>query len=174
MSPAVRIVLTGAESSGKSTLAAWLGNKLGVPYALEYARSYLEKHGPRYDYDTVHTIARGHLDYQRQQVPEVAPLGVYDTDLINFKIWCDVAYGRCQPWLEEALQAEQHHCYLLCYPDIPWEPDPLREYPEGRMMLYEKHLEAVQATGRKFAVVRGIGAEREHAAWTAVRCLLNR
>lgn len=51
MKTPLRIVLTGAESSGKSSLTRHLGEKFKLPYALEYARVYLEKHGPDYDYN---------------------------------------------------------------------------------------------------------------------------
>jgi NadR type nicotinamide-nucleotide adenylyltransferase len=173
--PPLRIVLTGAESSGKSTLTVALAEHLQVPFALEYARLYLEKNGPRYDYASVHTIAREHLVYQKNQVPCDSPIALYDTDLINFKIWCEVAFGSCEPWLTQAIQAEPHHAYLLCYPDLPWQNDPLREYPspESRLWLFEKHQAFVQATGRPYAVIKGSGQAREQAALQAVQQLLH-
>ena len=167
-----RIVITGAESSGKTTLARFLAREFSWPCALEYARLYLEKNGAHYDYDIVHEIARGHLLYQAEQVPEGAACGIYDTDLLNFTIWCDVAYGGCEPWLREAAAAEHHHVYLICQPDLPWEPDPLREYPEGLQELYEMHLAAVKATGRDYRIICGHGSEREEMAKRAVQSLL--
>ena len=95
--------------------------------------------------------------------------GIYDTDLLNFVIWCEVAFGDCEPWLREAAAAEQHHVYLICRPDLPWQYDPLREYPEGREELFEKHLAAVKATGREYHIISGHGAEREEQALRAVR-----
>lgn len=164
-----RIVVTGAESSGKTTLTQFLAARLQIPYALEYARLYLETHGARYDYDIVHDIARGHLSYQKQQVAVESAWGIYDTDLLNFVIWCEVAFGDCEPWLRDAVAAEQHHVYLICRPDLPWEYDPLREYPESREELFEKHLAAVKATGRDYHIISGHGAEREEQALTVVR-----
>lgn len=169
-----RIVLTGAESSAKSTLATYLGGELRLPVALEYARHYLEKNGPDYDYRTVHRIAREHLAHQARQVPPEAPTGIFDTDLLNFTIWCEVAYGRCEPWLAQQAAAESHHRYLLCRPDIPWHPDPLREYPEGREWLFGKHLEAILATGRDYEIVEGNGPERRAAALAAAHRLISR
>jgi nicotinamide riboside kinase len=163
-----RIVLTGPESSGKTTLTLALAERFCLPYALEYARLYLEKNGPQYDCELVHEIARGHLLYQQEQVPAEAPLALYDTDLQNFVIWCEVAFSRCEPWLQEAAAAEQDHVYLICQSDLPWEFDPLREHREGREALFEKHLAAVRATGRDYQVISGNGPERLKLAAEAV------
>jgi len=165
-----RIVLTGPESSGKTTLVRALAERFRLPYALEYARLYLEKNGSHYDYGIVHEIARGHLCYQAEQVPASCPLALYDTDLQNFLVWCEVAFSGCEPWLREAAAAENEHVYLICQPDLPWEYDPLREYPEGREALWEKHLAAVRATGREYHIISGHGAARlEQAAQVVSR-----
>ncbi len=167
-----RIVLTGPESSGKTTLTRALAERFHFPCAFEHARLYLEKHGPHYDCDTVHDIARGHLLHQVQQVPATVSMAFFDTDLQNFLIWCEVAFARCEPWLREAAAAEKDHVYLICQPDLPWEYDPLREAPEGREELFEKHLAAVRATGREYRIISGSGRERISRAEEAVMTLL--
>lgn len=164
-----RIVLTGPESSGKTTLTRALGNRFQVPCALEYARHYLEKHGPGYDYEIVHEIARGHLMYQKQQVAESADLAFFDTDLLNFLVWCEVVFGRCEPWLREAAADEREHVYLICQPDLPWHYDPLREAAEGREDLFDRHLAAVRSTGRSYRIISGTGIQRWERAVAAVR-----
>lgn len=170
--PAIRLVLTGPESSGKTALTEHLAHALGVPFALEYARAYLEQHGPAYDYDLLLKISRGHKIYQQTMVPPAAPVGVFDTDLINYKIWCEVAYGRCHAEILEQIEREHHHVYLLCYPDLPWEPDPLREHPHQRMMLFDRHLAEIERLGRRYEIIRGIGLARTQAAEDAARRLL--
>ena len=170
----LRIVITGAESSGKSTLTKFLAAHFQVPFAMEYARIYMEENGAEYDAPIVHKMARLHLAYQLQQVPKIEPIGIFDTDLINFKIWCDVAFGGSEAWLREAAAAENHHVYLLCRPDIPWEADPLREYPNGREKLFEKHLAEVIASGRDYEIIEGVGEQREKNAIAATLNLLQR
>ncbi|MCZ7590892.1 MAG: AAA family ATPase [Kiritimatiellae bacterium] len=168
-----RLVLTGPESSGKSALSEHLAHVLGIPLALEYARFYLEEHGPHYDYDLLLTIARGHLDYQRTKAPPDAPLAVLDTDLINFKVWSEVAFGRFHPELQLALAEESNHLYLLCYPDLPWESDPLREHPHARLMLYERHKAEIERLHRPYEIIRGIGEERYRNAEAAAKRLFS-
>lgn len=170
----MRIVLAGPESTAKSALTVELAQRLNVPFALEYARFYLEQHGPAYDYDLLLTLSRKHRAYQREQVPEEAPLGLFDTDLINYKIWCEVAYGRCHPEILAAIEEERHHVYLLCLPDIPWEPDVLREHPNNRAMLYRRHVEELDRLRRPFETVAGTGAARFACAEAAARRLIAR
>lgn len=168
----MRIVLTGAESSAKSTLTQTLGEALNIPYALEFARFYLEKHGPDYDDELLRKMAHLHRDWQREQVPPSAPLGIFDTDLINYKIWAEEVFGKCPPEIIEGIEAEAEHVYLLCAPDLPWEPDPLRENPTDRDRLFELHRAEIERLGRRYEIVRGTGDERLACAKEAFRNLL--
>lgn len=168
----MRIVLTGAESSAKSTLTRQLGERLGLPYALEFARFYLEKHGPDYDYEQLRAMARLHCEYQRVQVLPAAPLGIFDTDLINYKIWAEVVFGKCPGEIAERIRQESGHIYLLCAPDLPWEPDPLRENPNDREWLFELHRKEIELLGRPYEIIRGTGEERLACAEAALKRLL--
>lgn len=167
-----RIVITGPESSGKSTLAAWLAQEFEVPMATEYARIHLEKFGAKYDESIVIAMARQHLIHQQEMVPMDAPLGIFDTDLLNFKIWCDVAFSRCDASILRGIENESHHVYLVCYPDLPWVADPLREHPHERLMLYERHLAEIRKTGRAYIFIRGEGEQRKDAAREAMGKLI--
>ncbi|HRT04944.1 MAG TPA: ATP-binding protein [Kiritimatiellia bacterium] len=163
----LRIVLAGPESTGKSRLAAHLAKRYRVPCAPEYARIYLEANGPEYDYALLRRLAGDHLVHQARCVPALAPLGILDTDLINYKIWCDVVFGRCHPEILEALARETNHAYLLCAPDVPWAPDPLRENPHDRPALFERHRREIERLGRPFGVVTGLGRARYRNAEAA-------
>ncbi|RTE66352.1 ATPase [Amphritea opalescens] len=170
----MRIVLTGAESSGKSTLAEQLSLVLNIPFAPEYARIYLEQNGPDYDLAQLTHLSVLHQAYQQTQVPLEAPLGIYDTDLINYKIWAEVVFGVCPRQIREAAAQESDHVYLLCNPDLPWEPDPLRENPRAdeREWLYQRHLSEIQRLNRRYEVVEGVGEQRLINAQAAFEQLL--
>ena len=162
-----RIILTGAESSGKTSLARALGERFHVPVAEEYARTYLEEHGPEYDAAALLEMSRLHIDWQRSVIPPETPLGIYDTDLINYKIWSEEVFGQCPDEILAALARETHHLYLVCAPDLPWTPDPLRESPDRLDYLFQRHLAEIQQLGRPYAIVRGSGDARFHSAEVA-------
>ena len=163
----LRVVLTGPECTGKNTMAVHLARRFGVPGAMEYARIFLEERGAAYDYGLLAEMARGHVAYQRERVPESEPIGVFDTDLINYKIWCEVVFGRCHPEILAAMEREAGHVYLLCAADVPWEPDPLRENPNDRPALFEMHRREIERLGRKYRIVEGLGEDRVRNAEAA-------
>ncbi len=159
-----RIVITGPESTGKSTITAYLADRLILPAAQEYARIYLERNGPHYTFDSLLEMSRGHRQYQHEQVPAAEPLGLFDTDLTNYKIWSEVIFGKCHPEITETLQRENSHVYLLCRPDLPWEFDPLRENPLNREELFERHRQQIEQLRRPYRIISGTGTARFEAA----------
>jgi len=170
----LRIVLTGAESSGKSSLSRHLGEVFKLPYALEYARIYLEENGPEYNLEQLKEMSRKHLNYQQEKVPISAPCGIFDTDLINYKIWAEEVFGHCPEEISRGIEQESSHVYLLCKPDIPWEADPLRENSGNLHFLYQRHLDEIIRLNRPYEVVEGLGQERQANAEAALSRLIRR
>ena len=168
----MRIVITGAESSGKSSLTESLGRLLNLPFALEYARYYLEQSGPEYDLELLSRLSVLHRQYQQTKVSCDAPLGIFDTDLINYKIWAEEVFGCCPQVISTGIARESSHVYLLCKPDLPWEPDPLRQNPDDREQLYQRHLHEIERLKRPFEIVEGRGEQRLEAAEAAVKRLI--
>jgi len=164
--------LTGPESTGKTALTLHLARRFVLPYAMEYARLYLEQHGPDYDYDLLQEMSRGHQAYQRECVLPDALVGLFDTDLTNYRIWSQEVFGRCSDALIEAEEQEVNHCYLLCLHDLPWETDPLRVDKDRRDYLYQLHVKEIERLHRPYCVVEGVGPVRERCAEEAIRKLV--
>lgn len=167
-----RIVIAGPESTGKSVITAHLADRLHLPSAQEYARMYMEAKGPEYDYELLLTMSRKHKTYQQEQVPENAAIGIFDTDLINYKIWCEEVFGKCHQEILDGVESESSHVYLLCYPDLPWEPDPLRENKDDRLRLFDLHKQELDRLNRPYIVIKGTGADRFAAAEQAALKLI--
>ncbi|HBF19869.1 MAG: ATPase [Owenweeksia sp.] len=155
-----KTVLSGPESSGKSWLSEKLALHFKAEYIPEYARIYLQKHGTSYDEDIVLQIAQEHQKFQQQGMARAQNKVFLDTDMVNFRVWFWVAFGKTDPWIEKAIEEESDHRYLVLYPDLPWEEDPLREHPEERQYLFERHLSEVVSLGRPYRVIRGYGEQR--------------
>jgi nicotinamide riboside kinase len=128
---------------------------------------YLEARGPGYDRRTLLKMSRLHRAWQTTKIPAAEPLGILDTDLINYKIWFEEVYGDCPKEIIEAIERESHHRYLVCAPDLEWEPDPLRESPDRLEALFERHITEIQKLNRPYAIVRGLGEQRLYCAIAA-------
>ncbi len=174
MSTPQKIVLTGPESSGKSWLAQNLARHfIKTSWAPEYARIYLEEHGPSYTFESLGQIIKGHLTHQQKYIKQAEGLIFLDTDLINIKVWEEVVFGKTHDFLEEAIQKEKDHLYLLTYPDLPWKADPLRENPENRIDIFERHKAEIESKDRLYKVIRGQNHQRLANSIEAVNSLIN-
>jgi len=163
-----RVAITGPESTGKTKLAAWLAAEYQTLWVPEYAREYLEKNGSDYKPEDVETIARGQLERENATAKSVREVLFCDTDMLVTKIWCEVVFGTCPKWIEQQFLLHRYDLYLLCYPDIPWEPDPLRENPDNRKELLELYLKALKDYKLPFHLVKGLGNIRLEIARTFV------
>lgn len=138
-----KIVVTGPESSGKTTLAQALAERYQVPWVPEYARTYLERLNRPYEEGDLLAIAQGQVQREDKLAQQTSRLLICDTSLLVIRIWSDYRYRRCDPWIEEQLVQRPVDHYLLCRPDIPWQPDPQRENPHDRAELFDRYRQAL-------------------------------
>jgi nicotinamide riboside kinase len=166
------IVITGPESSGKSELCKGLSEALKSPWTEEFARLYLEENGPKYDFEVLQNIYLGHLNHQaKAKAQSESKLLILDTDSINFKVWSERVFKTSFPLLDSSLKRESEHHYLLCYPDLEWEDDPLRENPSNRLTIFEEHRNWIEKLGRPYRIIKGQKEERLKNALDALQSL---
>ena len=169
------VCLTGPESTGKSTMAKALANEFSAPVVPEVAREYfrnqvLDKNG--YEAQDVLEIARLQLAAEQTLIDADPQLIICDTDLLVLRIWWEEKYGLLDPWLKEALLRRSKRRYLLMFPDIPWEPDPLRDAPHDRMRLVARYQQTLTEDGFPYVEIHGTGEIRIEAGIKQVRTWL--
>ena len=165
------IVLTGPESTAKSTLSQQLAVRFNGIQLPEFARTYLSGKTDPYRYEDVEAIARGQIAQYNDALEHEAAFVFFDTWLIVTKIWFEWVYRQEPAWLEPEIAGHPMHLFLLCKPDIPWEPDPLRENGgEQREKLFEIYKN--ELVRRKLAFVE-IGGEGDHRLQNAITAINN-
>ncbi len=149
----IKIIVTGPESSGKTTLCKSLSEHFNIPFTEEYAREYLNKQNGKYTQSDLRRIAKGQLLKEKKE----EELLICDTDLITIKIWSNYKYGNCNNWILEQIEKQktENRFYLLCKPDIPWESDPLRENPTNREELFEIYKEEIEKLKHNYSIIEG-------------------
>lgn len=157
MIPVKKIVVIGPESTGKSTLSAGLAAHLQTVWVEEYARAYLEQQGNTYQYSDLLAIARGQLALEEQCTATANRFLICDTDLHVLMVWCHHRYGKVHAYILEEIARRKYDAYILCKTDIPWTPDPQREYPDynERFYFYNIYKDIVINSGCPFIVVEG-------------------
>ncbi|MBN4075355.1 MAG: ATPase [SAR86 cluster bacterium] len=164
-------VLTGPESSGKTTLASTLANYWSAPLLLEQSRAYLDKKADDkvsdpafiYQQSDILAIAKQQIAKEHEALLQQPELLICDTDLLVLIIWSEVKFGHCDKWIleqfEQELDANSRH-YILCDWQIPWEPDPLRENSEDREQLFRLYQAKLKAYGIDYLAVSGSNMQR--------------
>ena len=148
------IVITGPESSGKTTLFERLKILSGFNFIPEYSRTYLEKIKRPYRYDDILQIANHYVN-ELKSVSQNKLSVISDTDLLTLQIWCEFKYKKCHPFIMENLKINPPDLYLICSPNIPWEFDPQRENQNDRIELYNIHLDKIKELGISFEIIEG-------------------
>lgn len=153
------IVVTGVESTGKSTLAKSLASELEQAYVPEYARQYLLNRNNQYNYEDLEEIARLQLSAIQNASSEIV---IVDTALIVLKIWSEAKYGKCSRYILNELAKFEPTAYLLCDIDLPWEADPQRVYPNlaDRERVQQNFVAHLQEQGSPFELLSGTKKER--------------
>jgi NadR type nicotinamide-nucleotide adenylyltransferase len=154
-----KIIITGPEASGKSTLAAALADSFDTYFVPEFARSFLSALDRPYEEKDLLTIAQGQLELELEYARKSQDLLICDTSMLVMKIWSDYRFGNTHPWILDCLQENDQALYLLCRPDIPWEPDPLRENPHDRDQLFDLYHQELTALRNPFVIIEGLSHE---------------
>ncbi|RQO65580.1 NadR [Pedobacter sp. KBW01] len=164
-----KIAVVGPESTGKSTLSQLLARYYKVSWVPEYARYYCE------NLVTDYTLQDEENMFYGQVALEDAILAVTesdfiicDTTFITVKIWSDEVLGKTPQSVLDTLPKRPYDLYLLMDIDLPWQDDPLRDFPNQReyfMEVWHKELKALDAN---YVVISGLGDDRLANAKKAV------
>ena len=162
----LNIVITGPESAGKTELAVILSKKIGLPLVTEIARDYLSQRMGSYLPSDLLSISE--LQCRQESVMRVDSGFVADTDHQVLSIWWQEKYGPLPHRLSELYRNQGERFYLLCFPDLPWQRDPLRENEHDRKRLFDLYVRDLEGRKLPYAIVKGIGEERTRLAVQAI------
>ncbi|HKG06244.1 MAG TPA: ATP-binding protein [Pedobacter sp.] len=144
-----KIAIVGPESTGKSTITAQLAKHYHTLWVPEYARYYCAALTAPCDLQDEVNMFHGQVALE-QSVLAIAdrPLIFCDTTFITVKIWSDEVFGETPKVVLDALPLYNYDFYLLMDIDLPWQEDPLRDFPHKReyfMDVWHKELGALNA-----------------------------
>ncbi|MFI5314294.1 MAG: AAA family ATPase [Myxococcota bacterium] len=191
---AKRVVIIGAESTGKTTLARELRDRLAARggafaetrWVSELGRDYtLEKLAlaraeagsgalrPGMDDLTWTTgdfvaIARGQNALEASEARAGGPVLVCDTDTFATAVWHERYLDRRAAEVE-SLAIARPSLYLVTHPDdVPFAADEIRDGEHLRAWMTERFVERLRASPHRFELLRGSRAERVAHACAAV------
>ncbi len=181
-----KIVAIGPESTGKSTLCKQLAEHFNTCWCPEYARSYLNENGVKYNYADLIKITQGQLvieDYYAEEVNNKTTtnskfkncnsLLFIDTNMFVMKVWYEYVFGKCEYIVLDEISKRKYDLYLLCNIDLPWIADEMREYPDDkpRVELYNIYRDILINQSTPWIEINGNYEQRLRKAIDAVEIL---
>jgi HTH-type transcriptional repressor of NAD biosynthesis genes len=160
--PVPRLVLLGAESSGKTTLCQALAEALGTVWVPEYGRTLHEQKNGALRYEDLLYIGRRQLELEDAATSQARGWLVCDTNAATTALYSYYYFHRCDP----ALQALTRVCALryartfVCLPTVPfaddgWRgPEALRQFQHGAILMQ------LELLGISYTLLDGSVAER--------------
>lgn len=168
-----RVVVTGSECTGKTTLAKALAEHYGTFSVPEYARQFVLEKGAAPDHADVDAIARGQIALEDSVAAKSSDLLIQDTDLLSTAVYCRHYYGDCPIWIEQAVRQRAPDLYLLAGIDVPWVPDgDQRDRGDRREEMQELFRRALASNELAFVEIRGSLQRRLTESITAIDSLL--
>lgn len=167
----MRVCFHGAESTGKSTLAAQLAAERKCPLVPEYGRTYAETVGTDFTMADLLHIAAEQDRLTQAACANSPPLVLVDTDPLMTAAWAKMLFGELPPELLEYPKAD---LYLLFAADVPWVFDSTRFFglEEARMEFAGVAEDLLVSTGVNYRRIEGNWKKREAAAREAISSAL--
>jgi NadR type nicotinamide-nucleotide adenylyltransferase len=151
--PLRRVAILGAESSGKSTLAAALAQRHCTLWVPEYLREFVDRaqRTPREEEQVA--IAATQIEREDSAAQMAERLLFCDTTPLMTALYSRFYWGRVDPRIERMVEARHYDLTLVTAPDTPWQPDGLQRESEAvRQLIHEQVLAAL---ARPYMLLRG-------------------
>ena len=171
-----KIVITGPESTGKSTIAKGLAKHFDTVWVEEYLRGFAENKyskNQKLIYSDNLIIAKGQIELEEKAMGKANKFIFCDTDILQTIIYSIEYYNKVQPELEQLLESNNADLYLLLNLDIAWQEDPLRDKPNKREDIYNLIERTLIKYNKKYIVIKGKDENRLHNSIQAIKMHLN-
>jgi HTH-type transcriptional regulator, transcriptional repressor of NAD biosynthesis genes len=153
------IVLLGAPSTGKTTLAARLAEVFDTVWMPEYGREYWEQHQQqrRLSPSQLVEIAEGHLEREERLMQQANQYLFSDTNALTTAIFGRYYHGSVETRLAELAQqaATRYDLVFVCDTDIPYDDTWDRSGNANRQAFQRQILGDLAARNTPYVLLRG-------------------
>lgn len=156
----LKVVITGPESTGKTALCEALAIHFKVGYVPEYSRSYLQLNKGGYTQKDLTLIAKGQIKLENKFQLKHKSMLLCDTSLEVIRVWSEWKYKSCDEFIVENAIKRTPDLFLLLTPDLPWQPDPIRENPHDREELFAYYQRSLSEYNAKVVIISGVCEKR--------------
>lgn len=162
-----KVLILGAESTGKTTLCQDLASYFDEPWVLEYMRPYLQRKWDNEqkscEWADLLPIAQGQIDLENKLAKQATRYLFCDTALFELMVYAYLYYDDCPKAIKDSALAHHYDLILLTKVDVPWVADDLRDCPNGREKIAQNFADTLNRYNKAF---RWIGGDRQQRVQT--------
>jgi HTH-type transcriptional regulator, transcriptional repressor of NAD biosynthesis genes len=149
-----RVSILGGESSGKSTLAQALAERLGTAWVPEYGRELWERQGGKLVLDDMVSIGRQQLQNESALAQTATRFLLCDTSPLTTMFYSHEMFGVVEPELVHLAGNRYDHVFV-CAPDFEFVQDGTRRDPAFRENQHRWYLAELSAREQEFCLLEG-------------------
>ena len=158
-----RICLLGGESSGKTTLASALADRLGTKWAPEVGRERWDAQGGRLEYADMLAIGRDQVAREDALARTAKRWLVCDGSALTSLFYSLDGFGRAESELA-ALARRAYTATFVCAPDFPFVQDGTRRDAAFRARQHRWYLDRLATLGTPYTLLHGSLSQRLDSA----------
>lgn len=154
--PPLRVALLGAESTGKSTLAAALAAHYRTVWVPEYLREFVEEKQRTPQEPEQFLIANTQLEREDDSARDANTLLFCDTTPLMTSVYSQFYFGSTDTALTNLVRVHRYDYTIVTEPSTPWIADGLqRESDDVRQAVHKLLLATLAAEVIPFLLVSG-------------------
>nr|WP_121269775.1 ATP-binding protein [Pedobacter schmidteae] len=162
--PIKKIAIVGPESTGKSTITQQLARHYNTLWVPEYARYYCAALTAPCNLQDEINMFHGQVALEESILAIAQKDFIFcDTTFLTVKIWSDEVFAETPEIVLNALPEYHYDLYLLMDIDLPWQEDPLRDFPHKREHFMDVWHKELQALNANYVVIGGLEDRLQNA-----------
>ena len=169
---ALKVVIIGTESTGKTTLAEDLSRHYHCSKVLEAARDIIDNSNS-FTIDDLYTVATEHAKEIEKAATGKHPLIIIDTDINITMSYCRFAFNRELEVSKQIIDVNQANLYLYLNNDVAHFQDGTRLIETERNLLDSSHKQVLAENSIEYVEINGSWDERFEKAVKEVDKLLS-
>lgn len=155
-----RICLTGAESTGKTTMCELLAQRHHTAWVHEYGRDHTVDKirsgtNDRWTTEDFVVIAQRQIELEDAAAERAVRFLFCDTDALATALWHERYLGSRSPEVDAVAAAHHYDLYVLCDIDVPFEHDGVRFDPLARPRMHARFVEELNQRPEPWILVSG-------------------
>ena len=170
-----RVVILGAESTGKTTLAIALAEHYQTTWVPEFGRLYTEARRPRGELwrsDEFTFIATEQVRMEDALARSANRVLICDTDAFATAIWHERYLGQPSPAVLAVAAGRRYDLYILTDVDTPFVPDDIRDGESIRGWMHKRLQDELSLMRVPVLLLSGPHEQRLAAAIARIDSLL--